>query len=132
LPARSGRTEEIPSVAGDVIQFAETTDPSRDQSGRTDAGSAYVIYGKSDTTRVDLANLSSAGYRVDGANGNKITNAASIGDVNADNRDEVLLGEKNSYVLFGRPASAPIDLAARGDIASRCRRSNVVRRRRQP
>jgi FG-GAP repeat protein len=99
---------------------------SADKNGRRNSGSAYVVFGKSDTTSVDLAALGARGFRIDGAAANDEAgdSVAGAGDVNGDGRADVLVGApgasnngRNSgsaYVVFGKTGTASVDLAALG------------------
>jgi Putative Ig domain/FG-GAP repeat len=63
-------------------------------NGRAISGSAYVVFGKSSTTTVDLGALASQGFRVDGAAASDLAggSVAGAGDVNGDGRADVLVG----------------------------------------
>ena len=50
-----------------------------DNNGRTISGSAYVVFGKTTTTTVDLAALGSGGFRIDGAAASDDAGARSPG-----------------------------------------------------
>jgi FG-GAP repeat len=98
-------------------------------------GSAYVVYGKSGSTPVDLNSLGSGGFRIDGPVGYEYETALEIsmdaaGDQNGDGRGDVMVGFREavnyrivpgdkgtSFVLYG-PGSGVIDtgsaLGARG------------------
>ena len=88
-------------------------------NGRAYSGSAYVIFGRPGRGVVDLQNLGSDGYRIDGpAPSSHIgEDVAAVGDVNRDGRDDIAVSgtrwdaESRIYVVFGKSSSAPIDLA---------------------
>jgi surface antigen len=62
------------------------------------SGSAYVVYGKTTMTPIDLAALGSAGFRVDGADSEGAgTAVAGVGDVDGDGFADVAIGAPNRY-----------------------------------
>ena len=67
-----------------------------DNNGRTDSGSAYVIYGShtADPSDVDLLTLGTRGFRVDGAVAGDESgrSVAGAGDVNGGGVDDVIVG----------------------------------------
>jgi uncharacterized protein YaiE (UPF0345 family) len=106
----------------DVIVGAPLAD-----NNATSSGSAYVLFGKTSTGTIDLANLNAAGsdgFRIDGAAtlDEAGTAVAGAGDVNADGRADVIVGAPfarnnarpssgSAYVLFGKATTGTIDLA---------------------
>ncbi|MFL5884522.1 MAG: putative Ig domain-containing protein [Thermoleophilaceae bacterium] len=95
--------------------------------GRSQAGSAFVILGRTAGGAIDAANLGSAGYRIDGAaSGDHAGNYVSaVHDLNGDGRDDILVGapytDNNArvnsgsvYVVWGQGSATGIDLAAIG------------------
>src|SRR5262249_44508699 len=101
---------------GDLIIGAPYADPD----GRTNAGAAYVIFGKaSGFGDIDLANLSAAdGFRIDGPPSDLIGafagfSVAGAGDVNNDGYSDLIVGVPNSgylggaaYVIYGEASAA--------------------------
>ncbi len=101
--------------------------PTAGYNDREASGSAYVIFGQRATATIDLADLGSAGFRIDGA---AIGDAAGFavstaGDVNGDGNADVLVGAPETdnndrpqagsvYVVYGGRSSANVDLAALG------------------
>jgi hypothetical protein len=96
---------------GDVILGA----PLADNNRRSYSGSAYVVFGSSSSTAVDLAALGTAGFRIDGAAADNLAGnaVAGAGDVNGDGRGDVIIGAPfpgyddrvdsgAAYVVFGR------------------------------
>jgi hypothetical protein len=89
-------------------------------SGVSYAGRSYVVYGKTDSTTVELAGLGDGGFRMDGVGRMDLTgwSVSAAGDVNGDGLADVILGAKGSddvsgyqsvgatYVIFS-PATAP-------------------------
>jgi hypothetical protein len=101
--------------------------PSEAPSGRTSAGSAYVIYGSVAPSDLSLASLGANGFRIDGAAAadNAGIAVAGAGDVNNDGFADVIVGAKRAsplsrtkvgaaYVIFGAAASSNVDLASLG------------------
>jgi hypothetical protein len=100
----------------DLIVGAYLADPA----GRVNAGSTYVVFGSAVKDRtVDLANLGSAGFRVDGSATNDLSgySVAGAGDVNGDGYADLLVGASRAdpngladagatYVVFGEPTAA--------------------------
>jgi Ca2+-binding RTX toxin-like protein len=85
-----------------------------DNNGRSNAGAAYVVYGRAATTTVSLSSLGTGGFRIDGAVAadslGRSANAA--GDFNADGRPDVISGAEfaknngrnnsgSAYIVFG-------------------------------
>ncbi|CAC9562575.1 hypothetical protein [uncultured Gammaproteobacteria bacterium] len=100
-----------------------------DVSGKSNAGKSYVIFGKKDSTTIDLSAIASGsdtggfvinGEDVDDISGRSVSNA---GDVNGDGLDDLIVGAKHadpdsksnagkSYVVFGKTDSTAINLSA--------------------
>jgi FG-GAP repeat protein len=110
--------------------------PGADPGGQVNAGSAYVIFGKTDTTTVDLANIgapgNSQGYRIDSPSaGDKAgCSVARAGDITGDGIPEVLIGapdaDNNSrissgsvHVVFGKASSSTVGLTKSGGVAAK-------------
>ena len=99
--------------------------PTASGLGRAGAGAAFVVYsGALGVTSLQLGDLGSAGYRIDGAAaGDRAGYAvAGVGDMNGDALPELVLGAPRAggsagaaYVVWGqRAAAAGVDLAALG------------------
>ncbi|MCB1302412.1 MAG: FG-GAP repeat protein, partial [Tetrasphaera sp.] len=85
---------------------------------------AYVVFGGSHTTTVDLNALGARGFRISG----DMSRMGGAGDVNADGYDDLIFGDPyarpassnymrnsgSSYVVFGGPTT-DVDLADLGD-----------------
>jgi hypothetical protein len=97
--------------------------PGGDHGGRS-SGAAYVVFGKTTTSAVDLGSIGrrGRGYRIEGgrAFGRAGFSVAGAGDVDSDGRLDAIVGAPHfgsggaAYVVFGRGHSAPVDLAAFG------------------
>lgn len=90
---------------------------SGNEAGGADAGAAYVVFGKSTGTQVNLSNVAagSGGYRITGQAGEQVGSAlASIGDVNGDGKADILIGAPGSdraYVVFGKSTTGEVHLS---------------------
>ncbi len=110
----------------DLIIGATYADPS----GRSNAGSSYVVFGRGEgfAPTLDLSALDGTdGFRIDGAatGDNSGASVASAGDVNGDGIDDLIIGAHwadppglrnagSSYVVFGRTDgfAATLELSA--------------------
>lgn len=98
--------------------------PGNDANG-SNAGAAYIVWGRSAETNINLSDvaLGNGGYRIVGEdNGDDVGGVlASIGDLNGDGLEEILIGTPNSgaggsssgavYVSFGKADGTEVDLA---------------------
>ena len=110
-------------INGDGLADLIIGAPEAGPDGREDAGSAYVIFGKtSGWSNIDLANLAPGdGFRIDGAAAGDNTgySVSSAGDFNGDGYDDLIIGAPyandragSAYVIFGKaPGFGDIDLA---------------------
>ncbi len=107
----------------DLIVGAFGADPGGDSS----AGESYVVFGKASTTTVELANLGAGGFRIDGidVSDRSGTSVSGAGDVNGDGLADLIVGASGadsggdsnageSYVVFGKAGTTPVDLANLG------------------
>jgi Putative Ig domain/FG-GAP repeat len=106
----------------DIVIGAELAD----NNGRSGSGSAYVVFGRRDSSNLDLSALGPLGFRIDGAAAGDDAGAsvAGAGDLNADGLADVLVGANgadpngeasgSAYVVFGRRITTTVDLAALG------------------
>jgi hypothetical protein len=108
---------------GDVIIGASSADPS----GRSSAGSSYVVFGTSTgwNATFDLSSLDGTnGFRIDGANAGDFSGEAvsRAGDINGDGFSDLIIGASgsdpfgrnaagSSYVVFGKASGWSAALA---------------------
>ncbi|HET6548242.1 MAG TPA: hypothetical protein VFG79_07300 [Solirubrobacter sp.] len=103
--------------------------PWADPSGRTSAGGARVVFGRAETSEIDLA-TDTQGFRIDGAaDGDRAGYSVAGGDVNGDGRGDFILGAIGTscrtvecqgdagaaYVVFGKADQGDTDLGSLGD-----------------
>lgn len=105
----------------DIIVGANRADPNGDESGRT-----YVVFGKLDTSAVELAGVAAGlgGFSISGEAAADFSGRAvgGAGDVNADGLDDIVIGayfadpngsaSGRTYVVFGKVDSGPVQLTA--------------------
>jgi hypothetical protein len=94
--------------------------------GKTDAGAAYVVFGKANQGNTDLASLGADGFRIGGESAAARTGwAVTSSDFDSDGRSDVAvsaigaspLGREVAgtiYVVKGRTATTDVDLGALG------------------
>ena len=105
----------------DVIVGASRASPD----GNPSAGESYVVFGKDDSASVNLDELGSAGFRIDGIDADDYSgfSVSGAGDVNGDEFDDLIVGAfganrydnrraGESYVVFGKADSNPVKLAS--------------------
>lgn len=116
--AANHQTGYAVALVGDVNQDdlsdIAITAPGANASGRTDAGSAYIVFGKGDTTTVNTAALSAEqGLTIRGSTGDALGNSiAGLGDTDGDNIEDLAIGGSKTYVVRNQDAPADIDLSA--------------------
>jgi surface antigen len=124
-----GGADGIGDVNGDgkddiVIGWSDAS-----ENGRSESGSAYIVFGKAGSGTVSLATLGSdgQGYRIDGrtAEDHAGASVSGVGDVNGDGRSDIVIGAPDAdvnskvdagaaYLVWGKSSSTPIDLATLG------------------
>lgn len=109
-------------VTGDNITDFAIGAPNAAPGGKTAAGRVYIVFGGSNVSSVNLANLTSAqGIIIDGEQANdNLGSAITAGDINGDGKNDIIIGAPTSlsatqrygkvYVVFG-PLQNPINLA---------------------
>lgn len=118
--ATPGDFGSIAASAGDVNGdgLDDIVVGAPDQGG----GTAYVVFGKTDTRPVELLLFhlnaqGAAGFRVDGNGGLAGRTVAGLGDMNGDGLADVIVGapfKGESYVVFGKADPLPILLGYLG------------------
>ncbi len=101
---------------GDGIDDIIIGAPGVDLNGVTNAGAAYVVFGKSGGfgTSLEVSDLDGTnGFAIHGTNNNVWGQAgysvSTAGDINNDNIDDILIGaqgEDQAYVIYGRDLHA--------------------------
>jgi hypothetical protein len=111
-------------VNGDGLADLVIGDSAVAQAGQSSAGAAYVIFGKADSTPVDVNNLGTAGFVARGSGKNTLNgySAAIVGDVTGDSLADILVGAPGrdtapaaAYVVAGADSSATVDLGTPSD-----------------
>jgi FG-GAP repeat len=96
--------------------------PGASPRGRRQSGSAYVVFGRRRPGRLELGELGSAGFRIDGARpGDRAGDAVGLSaDTSGDRLADVLVGASradagglrdagSAYLVFGKATSGGID-----------------------
>jgi hypothetical protein len=102
--------------------YADASDDGRDDTGRT-----YVVFGKANTTNIQLNAIArgTGGFVIYGQGGKSGYTVASAGDVNGDGLADLIVGAPGhgartgagahvgrSYVVFGKSSTTAIELSA--------------------
>lgn len=105
----------------DIIIGSSGADPNGSYSGRS-----YVVFGKTDTTLVQLATVAAGvgGFVINGEGTSHFSggSVSGAGDVNGDGLDDLLVGARGvdsvglnngrSYVVFGKTTTTSVDLSS--------------------
>jgi hypothetical protein len=116
-------------VNGDGIDDVAVAAAPADNNGRLNSGSVWVVFGGS-AGNVDLANLGSRGFRIDGAARDDILfslagvdtaeQVAQHADLNGDGRADIIVAARgadnagsnsgSTYVVYGKATTTTVDL----------------------
>ena len=117
LSERLGASIATGDVNGDGIADMLFGAPGAGYNSRAGSGSVYVVFGTAQLGPLDLGNLGSAGFRIDGAGASAfVPDGLATADFNGDGKEDILVGAPSTgsggtaYVVFGRTATTPIDL----------------------
>ncbi|MEN7538764.1 hypothetical protein [Aurantiacibacter flavus] len=116
-------------VNGDGLDDLIVGAQNADGPGVQDAGKAYVVYGRTEGSTVNLSALSDSantlGFQIEGSFAQDVAgwSVSSAGDINGDGLDDLIVGARyadsvggsgagKAYVVYGRADGAPVDLAA--------------------
>ena len=119
-------------VNGDGLDDLIVSAYGADPSGKSGAGKSYVVFGKTNSSAIDLSAIADASNPTGGfvINGEAKYDrsgfsVSSAGDVNGDGLDDLIVGASNarsyagkSYVVFGKANSSAIDLSAIADTSN--------------
>jgi hypothetical protein len=113
-------------VNGDGLSDVIVGVPAAEPNGLNAAGRTYVVFGKVDTDKVSLADvtLGIGGFAVDGEAANDLSGGSvrAVGDMNGDGLDELVLSAPSAdpngldrsgraYVVFGKSDTERVSLA---------------------
>jgi large repetitive protein len=110
-------------VNGDGLPDLLIGAPGNKNGSWSASGRSYVVFGKTSNTDIDLSNLSTAGFVINGSGACSASHSgwsvSNAGDVNGDGLADLIIGAPGenfstgvSYVVFGKSSNSPINLAA--------------------
>ena len=132
--SRSGHSvSSAGDVNGDGLDDFIVGAYGADPSGKSYAGKSYVVFGKANSSAINLSAIADASNPTGGfvinseaTNDYSGSSVSSAGDVNGDGLDDLIVGTKGadpsgrsnagkSYVVFGKVGSSAIDLSTIAD-----------------
>ncbi len=135
--SRSGHSvSSAGDVNGDGLDDFIVGAYGADPSGKSYAGKSYVVFGKANSSAINLSAIADASNPTGGfvinseaTNDYSGSSVSSAGDVNGDGLDDLIVGTKGadpsgrsnagkSYVVFGKVGSSAIDLSTIADASN--------------
>jgi len=114
-------------VNGDDVPDIALSAPFAGTQGRNDNGFVAVVFGPLSSGNLNLNNLGSGGFRIDGPGDNEFIGETGIalGDVTGDGQAEVIAGTRissnngrmasgSAHVVFGKASASTVDTLALG------------------
>ncbi|CAB5496285.1 hypothetical protein AZO1586I_5, partial [Bathymodiolus thermophilus thioautotrophic gill symbiont] len=119
-------------VNGDGLDDLIVSSYQADPSGKLSAGKSYVVFGKANSSAINLSTIADAsnptgGFVINGEAAYDFSgwSVSSAGDVNGDGLDDLIVGARQrgsypgkSYVVFGKANSGAINLSAIADASN--------------
>ena len=123
-------TTALGDINGDGLQDYAVGAPNARSGLRLNAGTTYIVLGRSEASTIDLANPGPGVSKITGPAASSFcgTSIAAVGDVNGDGIGDMLVGcpgmdsravglsqQGRAYVIFGSASPQDVDLASPGD-----------------